>query len=382
MVNISTLPRLVFLTSKYPNVNDIYAHAFVHQRALGLLNLGCQVEVFVPSKVFDCYSWDGVKVTRAPAETLAAMLGKEDFCYVHLLNFNIDKRLSGYPIYKKIRELQIKSALYMHGSEVQKYFSRLFDFKFSARELARYAYKDLYKIPKMKSFIEGIGEQCKFVTPSLWMKEEAEAQLGIKFKKVEIIPNGIDTKLFSSQAYKYSQPMKMVTIRPLSSNKYAVDIAIKIVSKLPSSYTLDIYGSGVLLPSLKKLAGKLKVNDRVRFIDEFVPHAELPSILSKYGIYLSPTRMDAQGVMMCEAMANGNLVVSSNNTAVPEFIQNKYNGITADNENINEIADNIIWASKKDNFSRLASNGVMTVQDIDQSKIAELDALMISSFIN
>ena len=35
---------------------------------------------------------------------------------------------------------------------------------------------------------------------------------------------------------------------------------------------------------------------------------------------LIPTRQDAQGVSMCEAMSSGLVPVTSNNTAIPEYV--------------------------------------------------------------
>ena len=51
--------------------------------------------------------------------------------------------------------------------------------------------------------------------------------------------------------------------------------------------------------------------------------------ISKYhnenGFFICPTRQDAQGVSMCEAMSSGLIPISSNNTAIPEFLPEKYN---------------------------------------------------------
>jgi glycosyltransferase involved in cell wall biosynthesis len=47
----------------------------------------------------------------------------------------------------------------------------------------------------------------------------------------------------------------------------------------------------------------------------------------KYGTFVATTRMDAQGVIMCEAMAAGMLVVTSNNTAIPEFVSHMETGL-------------------------------------------------------
>lgn len=42
------------------------------------------------------------------------------------------------------------------------------------------------------------------------------------------------------------------------------------------------------------------------------------------GVMLIPTRQDAQGVSMCEAICSGLVVVTSDNTANPEFASTQY----------------------------------------------------------
>ncbi|MDC5278200.1 glycosyltransferase family 1 protein, partial [Acinetobacter baumannii] len=43
----------------------------------------------------------------------------------------------------------------------------------------------------------------------------------------------------------------------------------------------------------------------VRHIDKFVPQSEIPNLLDNYRGAVMPTRLDAQGVMMCEMASYG-----------------------------------------------------------------------------
>jgi len=48
----------------------------------------------------------------------------------------------------------------------------------------------------------------------------------------------------------------------------------------------------------------------------------------RHGVFLCPTRQDAQGVSMCEAMASGLVPITSDNTAIPEFVSDEEGYLT------------------------------------------------------
>ena len=98
--------------------------------------------------------------------------------------------------------------------------------------------------------------------------------------------------------------------------------------------------------------------------NEFIDRSILNTFFSQFGVFLSPTRMDAQGVSMCEAMASGLLTVSNDNTAIPEFIENNSNGILA--ETPQEIAKKIIEVTNSENlFKKITNSGRISIENID-----------------
>jgi glycosyltransferase involved in cell wall biosynthesis len=341
---------------------------FVHARAKAFVDLGHDITIYVPAKKTSSYYFEGVNVRQLPAYEIADLLADE-LIYIHLLNIYPNYSTSGWCIYKKIMKERLTAILYMHGSEVQKTTTRSFDKITTIKDILRALYKNYVFIPRMKRFCSFLNDFGGFITPSNWMLSEAQSQLEIKINNYEIIPNGIDCDLFKYSP-NFENINRLICIRPLSSPKYAVDEAIQFLSLLPDKFTLDIYGKGVLKDELVKLSQKLGLSERVRFFDQFIARENLPQLLSNYGVFMANTRMDAQGVMMCEAMASGKLTITSNNTAIPEFVINARNGIVI--SEIHSAVDQFIDITNDlAIFSNITSNARADIESISINSVAE-----------
>jgi glycosyltransferase involved in cell wall biosynthesis len=381
-LGIDSNMKIAIITSRYPSESNHYAHTFVHARARYLVDKGVAVVVFVPSKIEQNYTFENVEVRLIYAWKIGKQIADFDCCYLHLLNIYVDPRTNGALVYRELVKTKMKTCFYLHGSEVQKYTTRMFDFKFSIRELARIVFKDLYFIPLMKYFIRKLitNNNIIFFAPSEWMVKEAEQNLALNINDYQIIPNGIDYARFKSNVRSDELLNKAVVVRPLNSRKYAVDICIKTMVFL-DGFTLDIYGKGPLKAELVELAQNLGVDNRINFIEEFIPNKKMSSIFHRYGVYLSPTRMDAQGVSMCEAMATGMLVASSNNTAVPEFIVDGENGVLGNSPL--EIATKIINVTNdRELYDQICSKGSSMMSEIDNSNTMKKELDKLTAFIS
>ncbi|MAB56794.1 MAG: hypothetical protein CL524_04505 [Aequorivita sp.] len=373
--------KITIITSRYPSSNNPYNHMFVHMRSVEFLKQEVEVEVYVPSNIESSYIHEGVKVYKMPSKSIAKLLKKKEIIYLHLLNIYPFNKADGWPIYKRILRENTPFAMYVHGSEVQKFTARMFDFNYSLDTFLRWIKKDLLVIPKMKRFVrETKGrDNCKYIFPSIWMKEELETNLDQKLENFEIIPNGIDTNLFRFND-SYENRYKLLTLRPLSSKKYAVDIAIETMKYLPKEFTLHIYGKGHLQSKYQKQIDDAKLSKRVTIKNEFIDRSEMNEFFTKYGIFLSPTRMDAQGVTMCEAMASGLLVASNNNTAIPEFIEDNYNGLLSNDskslaQKILKITENI------EPFKLVIYNGRRSMEKISIDKTVSNEIKSLEAII-
>ena len=363
--------KVTFITSRYPSKDKPYNHMFVHMRCVEMLKQGMSVLVYVPSNSSESYIHEGVNVILKPSKEIIKEIGNNDVLYLHLLNIYPFSKSNGWLIYKHILENNIATVFYVHGSEVQKYGARMFEFRYRFKDFLIWFKKDFLVIPKVKRFVK-IGltkKNIKFLFPSIWMKKDMEVNLGISIPEYNIIPNGIDVNLFKYHN-TFDNRYKMLTLRPLSSKKYAVDQAIKIMSLLPINYTLQIFGKGFYEKQYVQQIKALKLEDRVFIKNSFINREDLNSFFSNYGVFLSPTRMDAQGVTMCEAMSSGLLTVSSLNTAIPEFITNLENGIVGNN--LEEVARQIIESTESlDNFQKITNSARKSMEKIAISKTVE-----------
>lgn len=373
------MKKIVFITSRYPSKNNPYNHMFVHMRCVEFKKMGHDVVVYVPSKERVTYIHEGVNVVKMPANLITKKINKEDKIFIHLLNITPIPSVNGWYIYRYILKNNLPFVMYVHGNEVQKHSAREFDVTIGFIDLLKRLKKDFYAIPRIRSFVAQTKDLSKseYIFPSVWMKNELESNLNVKLQKFHIIPNGIDTELFKFHS-NYEKSKKIITIRPLSSKKYAVDVAIKLMSYLPEDYTLDIYGKGVFQQEYEQLIQHLGLEDRVKILNNFIERQQLNSTLSNYGVFLSPTRMDAQGVMMCEAMASGLLTISSNNTAIPEFISDQVTGLLIDNENIEADVKKILAIlSSKECFNEVVGKARSKMEGIRLYETAkkELDVI-------
>tara|TARA_B100002051_G_C16710435_1_gene626322 strand:- start:740 stop:1801 length:1062 start_codon:yes stop_codon:yes gene_type:complete len=337
-------------------------------RGVEFLKQGVEVEVYVPTDTNSSYIHEGVQVYKMPSKSIAELLKEKEIVYLHLLNIYPFSKTDGWHIYKRILSENIPFAMYVHGSEVQKFTARMFDFNYNLDTFLKWIKKDILVIPKMNKFVRETKERdnCKYIFPSIWMKKELENNLRLELEAFKVIPNGIDTDLFKFND-SYENRYKLLTLRPLSSKKYAVDIAIETMKYLPDEFMLDIYGKGHLQPKYQKQIVEAGLAKRVAIKNQFIDRSEMNEFFSTYGIFLSPTRMDAQGVTMCEAMASGLLVASNNNTAIPEFIQDQENGILSNNPE--ELAQKIINATKEYKlYQSITNQGRYSMEAISISK--------------
>jgi len=370
------------VTSRYPDKNSPYNHMFVHTRCLEIINQGINVEVYIPSSKTESFTYEGVKVYKLPSNVIISCIKKGDIIYIHLLNIYPFSKSNGWPIYNFILKNNLIYAMYIHGFEAQRYSSRMYEFNFTIREILRWLKKDLLVFPKFKYFVNKTKDQGLFIFPSKWMKSEMEKNLNCKINEYHIIPNGIDTKFFIFQnqsEYRF----KMLTIRSLSSKVYDVEKTIEVMSHLPEQFTLDIYGEGVYLKKYQKMIEKKRLGNRVKIISTFVEKEEMRNLFRNYGVFISTTKMDSQGVTIMEAMAAGLLAVNTDNSSKREFfcdmktsvlakstksIAEKINHICSDLNLYNKITLEGSKSIKKLNITITIKNEIKVIKQFREKK--------------
>lgn len=308
----SRLPcRLLILVEDYPSRRSLYAGAYVHTRVRQYVGQGyrCTVLSFRAGR---CYAFEGVRVVTARVARKRLREGVYDVVVSHAPNVrnHVQFLLAN-------RRFLPALCFFFHGHELLKtsrYYPRPFGYDRTglARRLVQHAY-DPVKLALMRRFLlwAVAGRPTGLVFVSRWMLDESMRclRLGPRAEAVllrasEVIPNAVGDVFLRRRHRRPARPVAdFVTIRPFDSPKYAVDVVAKLAVANPR-LRFDVYGKGRYFRHHEAPA-----NLRVR--EGFVAHVAMPATLDSYTAALLPTRLDAQGVLMCELACYGMPLVTS-----------------------------------------------------------------------
>jgi len=311
----------IVLLRDYATAEAPYCNGFVHSRVKAYIKSGLDTKVFVlnPEARPSTYYYEDVEVIVGNKHdfcTLASEYDKITVC-VHFLDSYIIECL-------QLTSNINKAIVFVHGFEALHWYQRIFSGTFANitlfKSFLRYIYSNTTELRKIRKFLKHMTFKCEFVTVSEWMREQAEKAWRCKGKlKWHIIPNYINAEYF---AYSEKDNCNMLSIRPFSSGKYANDITAKFIRKLnnrvdSSMFRITWIGKGTLYERITN-----RVSDVPNLILEnrMLQQQEIYEYHKQSGIFICPTRQDAQGVSMCEAMSSGLVPITLYNTAIPEYL--------------------------------------------------------------
>lgn len=192
-------------------------------------------------------------------------------------------------------------------------------------KLAKGPARNVYQWWRLRGYL---GRVSRVVFVSRWMQQAAEGFLRRRIPHAAVIPNPVDTGLFK-YGYHRSHSLSGVSVRSLENSKYGIDIAIHAF-RAPIDAHLTIVGTGSMAGQYRALARRVKAN--VSFVETGVQHADMPRLLEQHGFFVAPSRVEAQGVAMCEAMAVGLPVVATDVGGIPEFVTHGQEGLLVPTE--------------------------------------------------
>lgn len=325
--------NILIITPGYPSKDNPYNNSFVHQRVLGYLDEGIKVEVF--SILGSPYrkNMDRPEVKRYEIDGVDVFEGTEGNLMDHLKGHTYSKILIHFA-WKGIMEVVLEQTgdtpliIWVHGVEALSWKRRLFNLSKSPKEIMKfmgYIPLNLIQLRFVKRLIEKQnGRDMTFVFVSHWMKEVLEEDTGVRktIRNYRVIPNVINDKLFNYVEKDEDLRYHIFNVRPYHSKKYANDIMVETILKLKSyrdfeKLTFNLHGDGRLFDeTVKPILNLPNVNLHKGMLSQ----QEIAKKHKENGILLMPTRQDAQGVSMCEAMSSGLVPVVSDNTAIPEYV--------------------------------------------------------------
>jgi glycosyltransferase involved in cell wall biosynthesis len=166
---------------------------------------------------------------------------------------------------------------------------------------------------------------------------------GIPEKDISIIHCGIDneTYRFDPTVAKYEEPtvLYLGRIKKYKAIDHLITAFARVLEKIPEG-RLKIVGSGDYLLKLQRLAGLLKIRDRVDF-PGFVSTEEKVTIMRKAHVAVYPSSKEGWGLTNIEANACGTAVIASNSPGLRDSVSDGETGYLYEHGNINELAEKL-----------------------------------------
>lgn len=172
-------------------------------------------------------------------------------------------------------------------------------------------------------------------------------------KKIKVVPNGVNTNQFrplNKEEHKkwvenyfgvcLSSELNIINVGRLSQEK-GLRYLVKSVEYLTPTNRLFLAGDGPEKKELKKLVGKLGLDNNVIFLGK-IAHEKLPELLNAMDVFVLPAiSMEGFSNSMLEAMACGLPIVTTPIGAGPEVIKEEI-GVVVETKNPKKLADGII----------------------------------------
>lgn len=172
----------------------------------------------------------------------------------------------------------------------------------------------------------------KAIAVSAIVAEHLQKAYKLPKNKIEIIPNAIDTNLFSNskKPFNINKPIFIYIGRLLESK--GIEDAILGLAKLRQKYpNLEflIYGKEVF-PSYKKQLDTLIKKNNYDFVKFMGRTDDVPSALKKGDIFILPSQTEGFAISVLEAAAAGKPVIATNTGAIADIVAEGSSGMFVD----------------------------------------------------
>ncbi|MFT3709451.1 MAG: glycosyltransferase [Archangium sp.] len=314
----------LIITPTYPSSNHLYLSGFVHSRVQGYRRRGLKpvlLCIFNSYGYETAYDFEGVRVLRGDLNAMLFTLNKHRFSKIGIHFFDEHYALA---LDRAVGNRDAELLLWCHGPETLFYDlpavnGRYFTKPEQPSAETQERFRTLHRV--MRSY--DARRNVRWVFVSEWMRSRSRELLGLKFERSEVIPNTIDTELFLPVERSPEDRLRVLMIRRYDDErKYAVDLAVQAIVELSRrpifrSMRFTIVGDG---PAHETLFAPISQFSNVTFLKRFASHDEIAALHRTHGLGLFPTRYDSQGVSACEAASSGVVVVSSDCSAISEFL--------------------------------------------------------------
>lgn len=314
--------RIIIFDSDYPDLqSNSPGDEFVRSRAKEYKRRGFSIEIIGISsdKNNNEYSLDGINVSKFNSKDQVFRrldeMTNDEILFIHFIPFWL---------VDKIVRKNLQCFVWVHGWEALGWHRRLY--LVGDKGFVKYILGNIRQLFNLRKLIKHSNNSgiVSFIFVSKWMKRVAQADMFIKIKRSYIIPNPIEGKFIQNESEGFPD---VLVIRSFENRKYATDMItqfILLVSKRNANVKFHVFGRGKYW---EKDTKPLESLQNVNLYNRFLNKNEILEAHKKASFFLCPTRQDAQGVSMCEAMGSGLIPITNPSTAIPEFVIRQENAI-------------------------------------------------------
>ncbi len=319
----------------YPSAGNLYLSAFAHTRNLAYVRAGLHIQVAVLTQTWYNmeYTMDGLPVYFGPYADLKKLLARKQYktIVIHFVGEEHYPALDGLISNERLIFIN-------HGPETT--------FEILPNKCRNYftaPIEERIENPDKRAYVRKYArkENVEWVFVSEFLKDKAEELMDVSFRNAHVIGNYINEARFPYSEKTAEDRKKIMVLRKFDNIRvHSIDqvvLAISALSRKPffSDLTFDIYGDGSYY---EKLVAPLRRFDNVHLYRTFIPNDQIHTLYDSHGILLIPSRHDAHAVTMSEAGSSGMVVVGSNVTSNPYYMDNEHNHTLADPEDPEALA--------------------------------------------
>ncbi|HEV2917137.1 MAG TPA: glycosyltransferase [Candidatus Babeliales bacterium] len=163
--------------------------------------------------------------------------------------------------------------------------------------------------------------------------------------RVEVLPSPIEDTFYPLIAYEQKSYIQLLVVSRFVPEKNLL-ILFDMLKLLPSCYHLVLVGYGYLYDTLQDRARTLHLTNRVQYIIK-PEHTHLVALYQQADLFVFPSQLDTQGLVLAEAMACGLPVVALDGPGQRDIVIHNYNGFIVDSiahmaHTIQDIMDNAL----------------------------------------
>jgi glycosyltransferase involved in cell wall biosynthesis len=333
--------KTLIVCPQYPSTDDLYRYAFLHTRIRHYLAAEEEVDVFRVSPRISAKvrQFDGVYLAEGSFRILRLVLSARHHSHIatHTLTPGFWKA------FQKHRYCMRLTA-WVHGAEAQPWFRRNWLHQ-DAQSRVRARAITQRRLQVWRRFLEGAvpDSDAVFVSKHQALQVINDTGATVCRPRLHVIPNPIDTDLFTYREKSATQRFRVLSLRPYTNATYANDLTVKAILALSqhpefSRFHFTIVGDGPLFDST---VSPLRQFSNVTIHKGFLAQRDLPALYKEHGVFLCPSRMDTHGVSRDEAMASGLVPITTRIAAIPEFVDHE-SGLLVEPEDHAALAEALL----------------------------------------